>query len=211
MNKDQSPARQPPGVPIDWSQVHQQVEETRQTLANGAVSTQLESRAILKARAQALAREPQQAAAAQDCLELVEFRLATETYGLKSKYVREIYPLKEFTSLPGVPPFVLGIVYMRGQILSVLDLKKFFDLPEKGLGQLNKLIILHSQQMEFGVLADDIVGTRSIPLETIQAAPLTVSGIGAEYLRGVTSGRVIILNALKILEDEKIVVHQDQE
>lgn len=51
----------------------------------------------------------------------------------RSEYVREIYPLKEFTPIPCTPPFVLGIINVRGQILSVIDIKKFFDLPEKGL------------------------------------------------------------------------------
>lgn len=129
----------------------------------------------------------------------MEFRLATEKYGLESAFVREVYPLKELTPLPGVPPFVLGIVNVRGQILSVIDLKKFFNLPEKGLGQLNKLIILRKKQMEFGILADEILGARSVALDAIQAPPPTVSGVGAEYLRGVTSERVILLDAEKIL------------
>jgi purine-binding chemotaxis protein CheW len=122
--------------------------------------------------------------------------------------VREAYPLKDFTPLPGTPPFVLGIINLRGQILSVVDLKKFFDLPEEGLGQLNKLIILHNEQMEFAILADDILGARPMALGEILAAPPTVSGIGAEYLRGVTAGHVIILDAEKILSDGKIIVNQ---
>ena len=122
--------------------------------------------------------------------------------------MREAYPLKDFTPLPGVPPFVLGIANVRGQILSIIDLKKFFDLPEEGLGQLNKLIILRDEQMEFGILADEILGARSIALDAIQAAPPTISGIGAEYLRGVTAERVIILDGEKILNDERIIVHQ---
>ncbi len=211
MKKDQAHAQQAPENPIDWSEVHKRVENTHQALVQGAAPSSLESRAILKGRARALAREPQQASAADDFIEIIEFCLATETYGLELRYVREVYPLKDLTPLPGVPPFVLGIVNVRGQILSIINLKKFFDLPEKGLGQLNKLIILRSEKMEFGILADDILGVRSIALETIQDAPPTVTGIGSEYLRGVTSERLIILDAEKILDDEKIIVDQDTE
>ncbi|TRZ52091.1 purine-binding chemotaxis protein CheW, partial [bacterium] len=150
----------------------------------------------------------QQADPNQEFLEIVAFRLASETYGIEAAYVREAYPLRDFTPLPGVPPFVLGIVNVRGQILSVIDLKKFFDLPAGGLGQLNKLIILWDEQMEFGILADEILGAQSIPLDSIQPAPPTVSGIGAEYLRGITAERVILLDAEKILNDEKIIVDQ---
>ena len=114
-------------------------------LAQDAPTSTQESRAILRSRARALARAPQQTATAQQFLEIVEFRLASETYGLEAAFVREVYPLKDFTPLPSVPPFVLGILNVRGQILSVIDLKKFFGLPEKGLGQLNKLIILRDR------------------------------------------------------------------
>jgi purine-binding chemotaxis protein CheW len=199
MNKDQAPARQATGNPIDWSEVHNRIENSRKALAQDAAPSQQESRTILKERA------------AQELLEIIEFGLATERYGLESRFVREVYPLKELTPLPGVPPFVLGIVNIRGQILSIIDLKKFFDLPEKGLGQLNTLIILCNEQMEFGILADDLLGVRSIALETIRAVPPTVSGIGAEYLRGVTPECLIVLDAEKILDDKKIVVHQEAE
>ena len=163
---------------------------------------------ILKARARALAKEPEQAVAAQEFLEITEFRLASETYGIESSFVREVYPLKDFTPLPGVPPFVLGIVNVHGQILSVVDLKKFFNLPDKGLGELNKMIILRNKRMEFGILADAILGTMSVPLDAIQAPPATVTGIGAEYLKGVTKEQVIALDAEKILNDEKIIVNE---
>jgi purine-binding chemotaxis protein CheW len=168
-----------------------------------------EKRAILRERARILAQEPLQVVHAEDNLELLAFRLSSEVYAVESQYVREVYPLKDFTHLPGTPPFVLGIINMRGQIFSIVDLKKFFDLPKKGLGQLNKLIILHDEKMEFAILADDILGIQSIPLSAIQPAPPTVSGIGAQYLRGITDERIIILDTGKILGDGNIIVHQE--
>ena len=113
--------------------------------------------------------------------------------------------------MPGVPPFVLGIANVRGQILSIIDLKSFFDLPQKGLGQLNKLIILRDGKMEFGVLADDILGARSVAVEAIQPAPATICGIGAEYLCGITAERVILLDAKRMLGDETIIVQHGLE
>lgn len=172
---------------------------------------QATSRSILEARARALAREPEQAVAGREFLDVIEFRLASETYGVESTFVREICPLDDFTPLPGAPPFVLGIVNVRGQILSVVDLKRFFNLPEKGLGQLNKLIILRNDRMEFGILGDDILGARILPLDTVRPTPPTVTGIGAEYLRGVTSDHTILLDAENILNDPKIIVHQEAE
>lgn len=167
----------------------------------------VDKKAILKARARELSGEIEKEVAAGESIEVIRFCLASETYGVESDFVREVYPLKDFTPLPGVPGFVLGIVNVRGQILSVVDLKKFFNLPDKGLGDLNKIIILRDDRMEFGILADTILGVGSVSLGAIQELPLTVSDIGTEYLRGVTADRVIILDAEKILGDKRIIVH----
>ncbi len=163
---------------------------------------------ILRARAKELGR-PSDGKTAQESLEVVEFLLADEKYGVESSYVREIYPLKELTPVPCTPPFVLGIINMRGQILSVIDIKKFFDLPEKGLTDLNKVIIIHNESMEFGILADAVVDVRATPKEEIQPPLPTLTGIREEYLIGITRERVIILDAEKLLTDKKIIVHEE--
>ena len=94
---------------------------------------------------------------------MLEFSLAYERYALETAFVREVYPLKEFTPLPCTPPFVLGIISVRGQILAVIDLKRFFNLPEKGLSDLNKVIILRRGGLEVGLLADAVSGVQAIP------------------------------------------------
>jgi len=168
-----------------------------------------EARQILRARAQALAREQKPTQEPQDTIEVIEFVLAHERYGVESSFIREVYPLKELTPLPCVPRHVLGIVNVRGQILSVVDIKKFFDLPEKGLTDLNKLVILRSGSMELGILADAISGARRVSMGELQPSLPTLSGIREEYLKGVSADRVVILDAEKLLADKKIVVHEE--
>jgi purine-binding chemotaxis protein CheW len=209
MKPDEGPPSTEPASSRDWGPIHRLLERTAEVLAAGGVPTGEARLAVFKARARALAREPEPAAAAQELLEIVEFQLGAETYGIAAAAVREIFSLQGFTPLPGTPPFVLGIVNVRGQILSVIDLRKIFNLPEKGLGQLNRVIILRDERMEFGILADVIIGARAIPKETIQAPPATVAAVGAGYLLGVTGERVIILDAGKILGNERLVVHQE--
>src|SRR5664279_5629709 len=112
------------------------------------------TRELLKARAIEMAKEPELKKGFSPIVQLIAFSLGAETYGLESAYIREVYPLKDFTPLPGVPAFILGIINVRGQIMPVVDLKKLFNLPEQGITELNKVIILHDDQMEFGILAD---------------------------------------------------------
>jgi purine-binding chemotaxis protein CheW len=202
-------AKQP--IAIDWSTVYLRLEVARAALEHGVIPTPREQQKILRARAQALAREPESEEVTRGTLEVVEFLLAYETYGIESLYVREVYPLKELTPLPCTPLFVCGIVNLRGQILSVIDLKKFFDLPEKGLTDLNKVIVVHDGTMAFGILADAILGVRSIPLDSIQLSLPTLTGIRAAYLKGVTSEPLVILDAAKLLADHTLIVFEEVE
>lgn len=165
---------------------------------------------ILKARAQALAREPV-ANGTEAMIEVVEFSLATERYGIETGSVREVLPFKELTPVPGTPAFFVGIVNVRGRMIAVVDLKKFFGLPASGLHDLHKVIILHSAEMDLGILADDVAGVRSVPVSQLQPALPTLSGIGQEYLRGVTGERLVVLDAARILSDPKIIVHEEIE
>ena len=103
---------------------------------------------------------------------------------------------------------MLVIVNVRGEILSVIDLRKFFDLPEKGLTDLNKVIVLESGHMVFGILADAVIGARRIRLAGIQPSLPTLTGVREAYLKGVTPERTVILDAEKLLADEKILVQE---
>jgi purine-binding chemotaxis protein CheW len=122
-----------------------------------------------------------------------------------------VYPLRDLTPLPGTPSFVLGIVNVRGRILPVLDLKKFFDLPEQGLTDLHRIILVEGSDVELGLLADAIVGVRPISADSLQASLPTLTGIRLEYLKGVTAERLVVLDVGRILTDPKIVVHEEVE
>jgi purine-binding chemotaxis protein CheW len=194
---------------INWSEIHRSLASAQKALAEDAMPTPEEKYAVLRTRARLLAREMEENAGPQESLEIIEFRLSGETYGIASSFVREVCPLMDLTLLPGAPPFVLGIINVRGQIISVVDLKVFFNLPPRGLGDLNKVIILSSDRIEFGILADPILATRPVLLDEIQPMPLTATGIGVEHLKGVTVEGVIILDGDKIMGDEKMIVYQE--
>lgn len=194
---------------IDWYKIYRRIEIDRAAIEQGLQPTKEERDRILTARTKKFAVAPERKIDGEETIEVVEFVLAHEKYAVESEYVREIYPLHELTPIPCTPSFVLGIINVRGQILSVIDIKKFFDLPEKGLTDLNKVIIAHTDKMELGILADVIIGTRAIPLVEIQPPPPTLTGIHAEYLKGITGERLIVLDITKILSDDKIIVHEE--
>jgi purine-binding chemotaxis protein CheW len=180
----------------------------RNLLECGWIPSDEKKREILRKRSWALAARTETAAGANEPLEVVEFHLAGERYAIATKFVREVQPLREFTSLPGSPSFVLGLINVRGQLLSVVDLKKFFDLPERGLTDLNKVLVVSAGSLELGILADGIVGVKAIPLPDIQEPLPTLSNIGAEFLRGITKDQLILLDVEKILSHRTMVIHE---
>lgn len=192
---------------IDWDEAHRRMEAARSAVERGFQPSEEERLDILRERAKRLAVEPEIEGRAE-YIEAVEFLLAHERYAVTSQYVREICPLNEFTPIPGTPPFVLGMMNLRGRILSIIDIKRFFDLPEKGLSDLNKVIILHSGDMEFGVLADSIIGVRNITVSEMETSLPTLTGIREEYLMGVTRDRTVVLDAGRLLSDPNIIVNE---
>jgi len=192
---------------VDWDRLRKRLETARNNVEREL--TPDEKQGILRKRAKILARQLELDQESGPGLDVLEFLLTHETYAIEMRWVAETFPLKELTPLPCAPPFVAGIINVRGRILSVIDIRKFFDLPEKGLTELNKVIIVHNAEMEFGILADEIIGTRTIPLAEVQLPLPTLTGIRGEYLRGVTRKRTAILDGVKLLADKSLIVNEE--
>jgi purine-binding chemotaxis protein CheW len=191
---------------MDWAEVHRRLEAAATTLERVITPGIDDKKRLLKARAKKLSQEAIQVNAGQQCIEIVEFQLAGEKYGIEASNVREVYPLKELVPVPGTPPFFLGITSVRGQILSVIDIKKLFNLPDKGLTELDKIVIVRSGDEELGIRADVILGMQSIPRGDIQAPLPALTGIREKFLSGITKDTVIILDIQKLLKDESLMV-----
>jgi len=199
-------------APVTWADIHAKIRRAGAALEVQGVESPAQQRELLERRARDLARK-YETPVLQKRLELVEFSLADEHYGLECRFVREVYPLKNLTPIPGTPAFIMGIVNVRGEIISVVDLKQFFQLPARGLSDLNRVIILHYKDeqcdMEFGILAEEVLGTLLLPEVDLQPPLPTLTGIRADYLKGIGKNRLVVLDAMRLLTDKKMKVHQE--
>lgn len=193
---------------VDRTEILPVSEASATGLDQQETSAREERKKILRRRAKEMAAGSRETGMEEDTIEVVEFLVAQERYAVELSFVREVCALKEFTPLPGTPPFVLGVISLHGRILSVLDIKKLFELPEKGLTELNKVLVLHDNDMEFGILADSLGGVRRFAPSELQTSLPTLIGIRSEYLLGLSQERVIILDAGKLLRDKSIIVHE---
>lgn len=163
---------------------------------------------ILKIRAKNLSAVSREDEVTMERTDILDFQLIPENYGIPVKVISEVLPLPEFTAIPGTPDFVVGVINARGRILSVVNLRNFLHLPARGITELNKVIVIRWNQIEFGILADKVTGVREVAKADIFAAPSTIAGLEAEKITGITSDGMIILNPDAIFSNKQLIVNQ---
>ncbi|MDO8863575.1 chemotaxis protein CheW [Haliea sp. E1-2-M8] len=193
------------GSQFDWQSIRRRLDAALAYIDHETKVPVSEVNRILKARAQVLAQEST-VSESDESLEILEFQLGHERYAVETCYVREVYQLDNLTTLPGVPPFVMGVVNIRGEIVSVVDIKHVLGLPEKSITHLNKVIVMELHSMVFGVLADEFEGVRRLPMSELDASRQGSTRIDGSYFRGITTSGLAILDGQVLLNAESIIV-----
>ena len=147
----------------------------------------------------------------EDRLEVVEFALGEERYGLELPLIREVRPLGAVTRVPCTPSFVFGVLNVRGRVVSVIDLAPVLELPPLELGDDCHVLILGSGSMEFGIVSDRVTCVRSVEKDSLQPGLPSLAGKRAEYTKGVTGDGLAVLDGERILEDETLIIHEEVE
>lgn len=137
----------------------------------------------------------------------IEFLLGEERYFIESKNVVEVAHLKELTTLPGTPAFILGVFNLRGKILAVISIKKFFNLSENAITNHNRVIIVKHQEIELGILTDEIVGTNKINTAKIQSNIAGIAEGQNDFLSGVTNEGIMVIDIEQFLLDSRITIN----
>ena len=137
--------------------------------------------------------------------QLIVFRLAREWYGVEISKVKEVVKVGKITYLPSSPEHIAGIVSLRGNILSVTDLKTIFNLPHEEPSEKMRIMAIESGILETGFLVDEVVESIEVPVSKLEPALLTIPSEGAKYLAGqckVNDKLIAIINIEKVLERE---------
>jgi purine-binding chemotaxis protein CheW len=167
--------------------------------------------AILRQRAVALAKAVDSSAEHESRVEFLEFSIAYELYGLTLELIQEVTLLRDYARMPCTPRYILGVINLRGRMVSILDLRQLFGLPRKGLTYQNKVIVLRDQSMTIGLLGDELRGVRTLAASRLQPPLPTHSGKQLEYLKGLTPDGTALLDAAKVLSDKELIVQDAME
>lgn len=195
---------------VDWDDVHRRLDSIEQVIEHIWTPDPEERRRILKKRAELVALEEKTGAQGEKYFTALEFLLAYEHYAIEIVQVKEVFRIRDLTLLPGTPSFVLGIINIRGEIYSVIDLKKVFDLPDRGLPEFNTVIVMRDETRRFGIVVDLVIGIKQIFNSSLKPPPATLTGNRAGYVKGVTAEPVIVLDGEKILADRGLIVNEQE-
>lgn len=171
-----------------------------------AESLDVHDREILRERARHLALPLEEPGGER--LQVLRFMSGGQTYALDCAYIREVAPLVQMTPLPGVPPFVLGVVNMHGMIVAILDLHYILGIPAAQTGEAGTIIILQGAASEFGLRADVVLGFESIPVASLHVPLPASQEAGATYIEGITIDGMALLASEKLLLDRALIVEQ---
>lgn len=121
----------------------------------------------------------------------IEFSLAGELYGFELLKVREVIPLPPTTRLPNAPAYYRGIMNLRGQIVSIIELSDKLGFPKtpKKSGERVDVIILEFKGLQVGIVVDSVNRILSVNRESVSEIPEMSSRSNAKYIEGVYRGK----------------------
>ncbi len=194
---------------IDWQEVYARLERARQAVEAGGQTPPAEVQRILRERAEALARPPEEKALPSAPLECLVFSLGGDRCGIETAHVVDVLRFTDLTRVPGTPPFVLGVMNHRGRILPVLDIQRLLGTAETTATAGSRVLTVEAGGMAFGILANAVAGSIRVGAEELAPPPAGLAGVGASVVRGVTAEMIAILDVDALVRDPRMVVNEE--
>ncbi|MEL7290961.1 MAG: chemotaxis protein CheW [Pseudomonadota bacterium] len=141
-----------------------------------------------------------------EVLQWVTFQLEEETYGINVMQVREVLRYTEIAPVPGAPDYVLGIINLRGNVVTVIDTRSRFGLMEGEITDNTRIIVIESEHQVIGILVDSVAEVVYLRASEIDTTPSVGTDESAKFIQGVSNrdGKLLILVDLnKLLTDEE--------
>ncbi len=138
--------------------------------------------------------------------QLVTFRLEDESYGINVMQVQEVLRVTEIAPVPGAPPYVLGIINLRGNVVTVIDTRTRFGLPPGEVDDASRIVIIESEQQVVGILVDSVAEVVELRNSQIDSAPNVGNEESSRYIQGVATRNddlLIVVDLNKLLSDSE--------
>ena len=142
-------------------------------------------------------------------LQWVTFQLDEEIYGVNVMQVQEVLRVTEIAPVPGAPSYVLGIINLRGNVVTVLDTRARFGLPQQDVGDSSRILIIESADQVVGILVDSISEVVYLRESEIEPAPNVGNEESSRFIQGVCNREeelLILVDLNKFLTEDELGV-----
>ncbi len=134
-----------------------------------------------------------------ETFQLVTLLLAGDEFGFHIDKVQEIirYSAMRITAIPNSPPFVEGVINLRGRLVPVVDLRRRFGFDEEDLDQTSRIMIVAVGGRTLGLIVDAVVEVVRVASIEVEKLPDLAAGVGTEFVEGVcrvSRGMVVVLD-----------------
>jgi len=181
---------------IDWDSIWQSLDWDDADRQQQAIKERLHQRAQQYAKPSKQHQDAYQSGQ-DNTYQLLTFDLGAERYGIDVTVVTSVRSTSKLTRVPSAPPFYRGVVNVRGQIITVLDLRILLSLGMDTSKIPPELIVVKYNKLELAILADHVSDVERIPVEAVEPIEMT-------YARGVTLGRLVVLDTMQLFTDERL-------
>ncbi|MFN7134354.1 MAG: chemotaxis protein CheW [Myxococcales bacterium] len=148
----------------------------------------------------------------EQIMQLCAFRVGEEEYVLDIMRIKEIIPPLRITQVPHAPPFVVGVVNLRGAIIPIVDLRERLSLPPAPPTRRTRYLICMVGGRRVGLVVDAVTEVLRIPRGSIKPAPALLAGPGPKFFVGVCGEKErlkLLLNVRALLESTSPVPNAD--
>lgn len=135
--------------------------------------------------------------------QFVCFKLANEEYAIDIQLIQEVIKVPKITDIPQMPPFCLGVINSRGNIIPVFDLRRKFRLPDKEFGSETRILVASIDNTVISFVVDQVLDNVKFDMNLIDPAPSVRMNIDREYIQGLgelESRMIVILDLEKMHE-----------
>lgn len=138
--------------------------------------------------------------------QLVKFYIADEAFGIGIKQIFQILKPQEVFKVPNTPPFIEGLINLRGKVMTVFNLRKRFNMPDKENDEDTKILVIRMDEYLLGFTVDSVSEILRIQDEDIVETPPTLTNFDKRFLSGVAKVEeklILLLNLEKILTPDE--------
>lgn len=139
-------------------------------------------------------------------LQWVIFRLENESYGINVMQVQEVLRYTEVAPVPGAPEYVLGIINLRGNVVTVIDTRLRFALDTAETTDQTRIVIIEAENQVIGILVDAVAEVVYLRQSEIETTPNVGNEESAKFIQGVCHKNdelLILVDLEKLMSDEE--------